>query len=73
MVSDPELAKQISDRVRDAARLMNEVAALAQDQASREEFAVVRHAVGAVMGEMLTEILNPLYRAHPELTPAGWE
>jgi len=33
--------------------------------------AQLRLAAAKVMGEMLLEVMNPLYREHPELKPEG--
>jgi hypothetical protein len=38
-----------------------------------EEFKAYRRAVGGVMGEIVLEILNPLYKAHPSLKPTEME
>jgi len=34
-----------------------------------EDFQIYRSAVGEIMGAILLEVLNPLYRTHPELKP----
>jgi hypothetical protein len=32
---------------------------------------IYRRAVGKIMGEVLLEVLNPLYAKHPTLKPPG--
>jgi hypothetical protein len=38
---------------------------------SDEEFTRYRRAVGKILGEMLIEVMNPLYEEYPTLRPAG--
>jgi len=45
--------------------------ATVREQCSPEEFAAYRRAVGRIMGEMLLEVLNPLYAEHPSLKPSA--
>jgi hypothetical protein len=44
--------------------------ATVRGRCSSEEFAAYRRAVGRIMGEILLEVLNPLYAEHPSLKPA---
>jgi hypothetical protein len=41
-----------------------------QGRCSEEEFSRYRRAVGAILGEILLEVMNPLYARHPNLKPA---
>jgi hypothetical protein len=47
--------------------------ALVRDECSAEELKIYRRAVGKVLGEMLLEIMQPLYAKHPSLKPPGWD
>jgi hypothetical protein len=38
-----------------------------------QEFKAYRLAVGKIMGEMLLEVMNPLYAEHPSLKPQALE
>jgi hypothetical protein len=42
---------------------------MVMEQCSKEEYQAYRRAVGKVMGAMLTEIMDPIYREHPDLKP----
>ena len=64
-------AQQISDGLLEASRLMNDVVSIAKEEATPEEFIAIRNAVGTAMGELLTEILNPLYYHYPDMKPEG--
>lgn len=35
------------------------------------EYAAYRKAIGKVLGTVFVEVLDPIYREHPELTPPG--
>ena len=68
-----ETAQRISGNLLEASRLMNEAALVAKEHATEEEFVVVRNAVGIAMAELLLEVLNRLYRDHPDLKPEGFD
>ena len=72
-VSNAETAKQVSDVMLDVSSRLNESIILVQDTCSEDEFKDYRRAVGAVMGEILLEVLNPLYKQHPSLKPKGFD
>jgi hypothetical protein len=44
-----------------------------QENCSPEEFKVYRLAAAKVLGEMLLEVMNPLYAVHPYLKPEGFD
>lgn len=69
MISDEAVARQLNANAIEVARLLNEVLFLAQERCPEAEFLTLRRAVGQVLGELLLSVLNPLYRAHPELKP----
>ena len=46
-----------------------ESAALVQDNCSDAEFKEYRRVCGQIMGDMLTEILLPIFREYPDLQP----
>jgi hypothetical protein len=71
MVSDEEVARHLSENSLQAARLLNDMLFLAQAKCPESEFAPLRLAVGEVLGDLLLGVLNPLYRRHPALKPAG--
>ena len=52
---------------------LNESTTIVQELSSSEEFNVYRRAAGGVMGEIVLEVLNPLYSLHPELKPPEME
>ncbi len=73
MLASADTAKKVNELLVQCLTNLNESARLVQVEASEEEFKGYRRAVGAVMGELLLEVLNPLYSEHPELKPDGFE
>ena len=73
MVSDPALAKELSDTMREFAGRLDALIARAQSTCPPEEFTDARRRIGQVMGEMLLAVLVPLYKAHPHLKPSELE
>lgn len=64
-------ARTISQLVLDVSGQLDESVRIAKDGCSPEEFLSYRRKVGEIMGSILIDILNPLFREHPELTPEG--
>lgn len=69
MIKDKDVAQKISLLMLDIGAHINESIALAKDHCSKEEFEAYRKVAGKVMGEILLEIMNPIYKAHPDLKP----
>lgn len=46
---------------------------LVMDTSNVEEFEAYRAAVAQIMGTMLVDIMNPIYKEHPELKPPELE
>lgn len=73
LIEDPNVAKQIADLMQDCTARLDKSVAMVMDECRSEEFQNYRSAVGKVMGEILLEVLNPLYAKHPNLKPPGWD
>jgi len=73
MIRNIKVARQISDLMVDFSGRLDASILTVQEQCSPEEFQVYRRAVARVLGEMLLEIMNPLYAEHPSLRPPGLE
>ena len=69
MINDIAVARQINALMIEFGGRLNESVQLVADNCSTEELRLYRRAVGAVMAEMLTGIMNPLYQFHPSLKP----
>jgi hypothetical protein len=70
VIKNQLIARQVSDlMIEFSARLDGSILTV-QEQCSPEEFKVYRLAVAKVLGEVLLEVLNPLYAEHPDLKPS---
>jgi len=73
MISDKALAVTISELMLEASGALSEAAQLvAKSGSTEEEKASLLEAIGGAMGQIGIDILNPLYRAHPELKPSDF-
>lgn len=73
MITDKDLAREVSDRILEVNRILNEMALLVTKSDRPDEAKQFRLAVGQVSAELLFEIANPLYQAHPDLKPIGMD
>lgn len=69
MIKDKEVAMRVSELMLEFGAKLNESLALAKERCSEAEFKAYRTVVGKLMGEMLLEVMNPLYASHPDLKP----
>jgi hypothetical protein len=69
MIRDAAVARRISDLMIEISGRLDTSIANVRDQCSSEEFQAYRRAVGGILGEILLEVLNPLYAEHPALKP----
>lgn len=70
---DKPLARSISDLMLDVTARLDTSLATVQERGSPEEFERYRDAVGRILGEILLEVLNPIYAEHPDLKPPGFD
>lgn len=70
MSMEKPLARSINELMLDMTARLNESVANVQERGSPEEFERYRGAVGRILGEVLLEVLNPIWEEHPELRPA---
>lgn len=68
-----DVADVINRLMVDYGAKLNESVRLVMETSSAEEFETYRTAVGQIMGTMLIDIMNPIYREHPELKPPELE
>ena len=67
MIADAESAGRVSELMLDISARPEQSLFPVRERRSAEEFESYRRAVGRIMGEILLEVLNPLYRKHPAL------
>ena len=70
MISDHALAQEVNACMLECSAKLDALVARAQVVCPESEYPGFRLAIGKVMGEMLLEVMNPLYAQHPDLKPA---
>ena len=73
MIRDKEVARQVSEVALKCADELALSVTLLQEGCGEEELQSYRLAVGKVLTEIYQEIMLPIYKVHPELTPPGLE
>ena len=64
-----EAAVEIVDLFLEFGAKLDESVVLVQQNASPDEFNNYRLSVGKMMGEMLVEVMNPIFEEYPDLKP----
>mgnify|MGYP007070997521 CR=1 FL=1 len=73
MISNEQAAAAISALMLDITGRLDRSVADVFASCTEDESIEYRNAVGHVLGEILLEILNPLYHEHPRLRPGRLE
>jgi hypothetical protein len=71
VIKDKLIAEGVSKLMLEFGGRLDDSIATVRHGCSDAEFRAYRLAVGKVLGEMLLEIMNPIYREHPDLKPIG--
>ena len=69
MFENKAVAREVNDLMIDIGRKLDASLVVVQDRCSVDEFCRYREFVGRVMGELLLEVMNPIYSSHPDLKP----
>jgi hypothetical protein len=69
MIKNELVAREISQLMLDIGARIDKSVDTVMKSCPAEELQSYRRAAGAVMGEILLSILNPLYSEHPSLKP----
>lgn len=64
-----ETAKQLVAIMLDCSRKLDDAVMLLSDNSEEDEAIKLRRAAGKIMGHIFVDILDPVYRQHPELEP----
>jgi hypothetical protein len=73
MISDPKTAGQVSKMMLEISSHIDESIALVRANCQEQEFQEYRRAAGRILGEILLEVLNPLYKQHDALKPPEFD
>ena len=69
MILNKDIAREINLLMLKIGSDIDKSIAMVKDNCTQEEFDAYRKAAGKIMGNMLLEIMNPIYKTHPELKP----
>ena len=69
MIKDAQVAQIISDLMVEYLGKLDRSIALVKEKCTEKEFKEYRSAAAKVMGYMIYEVMNPLYKEHPEIKP----
>jgi hypothetical protein len=69
VIADKNVAQKVSKLMLDCGAKLDESVSWVQKECTAEELAVYQQAIGKIMTDLLFEVMNPLYKAHPELKP----
>jgi len=73
MIKNPNTAKQISELMHDVFRRLDESTQLVKSTCSAEDFAAYNKGIGRVLGEVVMNVMEPLYESNPTLKPSNWD
>ena len=73
MLSNPDIAKQISDLMMDIFIRVDESVRMVREACGSDEAALYRKATAGVVGAVVMDVLTPLYEKHPSLKPSNWD
>jgi hypothetical protein len=73
LITDKVLAKDLTSRLLAASDTIERTIRTARDAAPNDEFLAYREGVGKVLEMMLWELLNPIYKQHPDIKPKDWD
>jgi hypothetical protein len=68
-----DIAVTINDLMIEYGAKLDESVRLVMQSCSEEEFQSYRAAIAQIMGTMLIDVMQPIYREHPELKPPELE
>lgn len=69
MIANKDVAKEISNLMLDFGAKLDASVALVQQNCGPKELDTYKKVIARIMGEMLLEVMNPLYAKHPDLKP----
>ncbi len=73
MISDPVIARHISDLMLEMFRQVDESVGHVRERCSPDEASAYQRATAPLAGAIVMDVLGPLYVRHPELKPRNWD
>jgi hypothetical protein len=69
MIKDKKTAKQVSRLLLHCCSNLDQSVSLVMESCDKQEFQEYRKIIGDVMGVLFLDILDPVYKLHPDLKP----
>jgi hypothetical protein len=69
VISNVDAARKVVALLLDASGAIDQSVAEVRDHGTSEELKAYAKVAGGILGKILSEGLNPLFRQHPELVP----
>ena len=66
-------AREIVETMLNCGKSLNHAAEIAKNDMPADELGEFNRVIGAIMGDILTNVLNPIFEKYPELIPEGLE
>jgi hypothetical protein len=73
MISNADTAKLISELMLDIFQRVDESVDMVKKTCSPEYAAAYKKAAGRVVGPIVMDVLEPLYKQNPTLKPSNWD
>ena len=73
MIEDGDLAASVNSKLRSCYQLLEESIWEVNGQCDEEQAKAFRQKIGNLFSILVFDLMEPLYKAHPELKPPGWE
>lgn len=71
MISDKDVAKQISDLMIELSQKINDSIILVHEKCTEDDFKAYRAGAAQVLGHAYLDVMTPIYQLHPSLKPEG--
>jgi hypothetical protein len=73
MISNPDVARHVSELMIGIYRQVEVSLDNVKEHASPEEFAADHKSLKNLLCGIVMDVLDPPYKKHPDLKPAGWD
>ena len=73
MIKDSIVAKEISQLMMDTWIRLSDSCHQVKERCSPEEYEAYVKAIAKLSGEITFDVMEPLYKEHPELKPPNWD
>jgi hypothetical protein len=64
-----EVAEEVVNLALECGEKLDSSLAFVRDNCSNDEFEAYKTSIGKIMGGLLLDIMNPIFREHPSLKP----